>query len=142
MNWPILAVIAPLCFTIYQSLIKLLPPGISIFLVNAYAFLIGSFIMLSIHLLAVNNKTLSLSFKSFYLTLGIGILVTFGNFLIIKCFVLGASQSIFAIIFNTLYIIYGILFGILFWQEKLNFYQIGGILLTIIGIIIVFHFKK
>lgn len=69
-DWKILAVSAPLFFVIYQALAKLLPKDVSVFLVNAYASLIGFAIMLALHFFTSSNKSLLLNMK--YLPLAIG----------------------------------------------------------------------
>src|ERR1039457_20571 len=97
MDWKILSIITPLAFAIYQSISKLLPKTISVYLVNAYAFFIGFIFMLILHFLLSPNKSLSLSAKTLPIVFGIGILLALGNFGIIKAFSLGAPQSLFSI---------------------------------------------
>lgn len=142
MDWKILTIITPLTFAIYQSLSKLLPKTISIYLINAYAFFTGFIFMFILHLLLSPNKSLSLSGKSFPIAIGIGILLAIGNFGIIKIFSLGAPQSLFSIFFYLALLIYGVVFGVLLWHETLNPPQIIGTILSITGIIIIFYFKK
>lgn len=142
LDWKILAVISPLFFAIYQSIAKLLPKSTSVFLVNAYALLIGSIFMLAIHLLTAQNKSISLSSKPFFIAIGIGVLLSLGNSSIIKAYQLGAPQSIFSIISYVLLIIFGILFGIIFWHEKLTLPIIFGTLISIAGILIIIYYKK
>ena len=142
MDWKILAVITPLAFVIYQSLAKLFPKDISIFLVNAYASLVGFVIMLTLHLLISPDKSLSLSGKNLFIAICCGLLISIGNFGIIKSFNLGAPQSLFTPIFYISLIIYGVLFGLLIWHETLNLPQIIGGLLAIAGIIMIVYFKK
>lgn len=142
MDWRIIALIAPLFFVSYQALSKLLPQGISIFLVNAYAGLMGAIVMLVIHLLTATNKSLALSARYLTLAFAIGLFITFGNFVVMKAYALGAPQASFSSIFNPLFIIYGVLFGLLIWHEKLNLGQVGGIILSILGVVAIFYFKK
>jgi len=142
MNWIYFALSAPIFFVIYQTLSKFLPQGLSVFLVNAYASLVGVIFMLIIHFLVANNKSLAIESKYMPIVLGIGLFISLGNFFIIKAFSLGAPQTMFTAIFNPLYIIYGVLFGIFFWHEKLNFYQICGLFLTISGVFITVYFKS
>lgn len=142
LDWKLIAFTAPIFFVTYQSLSKLLPKGISVFLVAAYASLVGFFFMLSLHLLFQSDKSVRLSTRSLALALGMGLLISLGNFGIIKSFSLGAPQSSFSLFFYVPLIIYGIIFGIVFWHEKLQFMQVVGILLSLIGIYIVFRFKQ
>jgi drug/metabolite transporter (DMT)-like permease len=59
-----------------------------------------------------------------------------------KAYSLGAPQSSFTAIFNPLYIVYGVLFGLIIWHEKLNIYQVAGMGLSILGILLMVYFKK
>lgn len=142
MDWKIVAIITPLAFASYQSLSKLLPKTTSVFLVNAYASLIGLVFMLSLHFLLSPNKSLALSSKTIPIVIGIGIFISLGNFGIIKAFNLGAPQSIFSLIFYVILIVYGMLFGLLIWHEQLNLPQILGALMSIAGILTIVYFKK
>jgi bacterial/archaeal transporter family protein len=142
MDWKILAIITPLTFATYQSLAKLLPKTISIFLINTYAFLIGAIVMLILHLTLSPDKALSLSTRSLIIAAGIGILLSVGNWGIIKTLSLGAPQSTFSVLFYVTLLIYGVLFGLLFWKETISLPQILGMVLSVAGIIIVFYFKK
>lgn len=141
-DWKILAVATPLSFVIYQTLSKLLPKDISVFLVNAYASLISFLIMLALHFLTSQDKSLSLGVKYLPIALGIGVLLSIGNFGIIKSYTLGAPQSLFTIIFYVSLIIYGILFGLLVWHEKLTPIQIFGMILAILGLFLTVYFKR
>ena len=142
MDWKIIAIFAPTFFVAYQALSKLLPKGISAFLVNAYASLIGAVVMLLLHLLFSANKSLALTSKYLYLALGIGVLISLGNFMIIKAYSLGAPQTLFSAIFYPTLIILATLAGLLVWHEKLNLGQSLGIALSIFGILMIFYFKK
>lgn len=142
LDWKLIAFTAPIFFVTYQSLSKLLPKGLSVFLVNAYASLIGLVLMLVLHFLTQSDKSVRLSGKSLGLAVGIGLLISLGNLGIIKAFSLGAPQTMFSLFFYVTLIIYGTIFGILFWHEKLQFIQIFGMLLSLTGIFIMFHFKK
>ncbi len=141
-DWKILALTVPLLFAIYQTLSKVLPKDISIFLVNAYASFIGLIIMLSLHLVLSPNKSLMVNPKYLPIILGIGLLIGLGNFGIIKAYSSGAPQSIFTPIFYLVLIIYGTLCGILIWHEKLNFTQIAGLGLLVSGFFLIIHAKK
>ncbi|MDP2650325.1 MAG: hypothetical protein Q8P16_02050, partial [bacterium] len=59
----------------------------------------------------------------------------------IKAFSLGIPQSLFAATFNPLYIVYGVLVGILVWNEKLTMLQIVGIALATVGILLIVQFR-
>jgi drug/metabolite transporter (DMT)-like permease len=141
-DWRILALTVPTLFVVYQSLSKLLPKGTSVFLVNAYASLIGLIIMLGLHLLTQPNKSLSLPSRTLWIALGIGTLIGLGNFGIIKAYSLGAPQSQFTPLFYITLIIYGIILGFVLWHEKLNSAQLVGLLLALSGLIVFFRFKK
>ena len=141
MNWITIAVIAPLFFVSYQALSKLLVKGTSIFLVNAYASLIGAVIMLVLFFFTSENKSIVLDSKNLPLALSIGALIAFGNFLIIKAYVMGAPQSSFTSIFYPVLIVYGVLVGLLFWGDKLGKYQIIGMALLLIGLILITYKK-
>lgn len=142
LDWRVLAISVPLLFASYQSLSKLLPKDTSVFLVNAYASLMGLIIMLSFHMITQTDKSVRLSGKYLLLALGIGTLISFGNWGIIKAFSLGAPQSSFSLFFYITLIIYGTIFGLLFWNEKLNIIQALGMALSILGVFLVVYFKK
>lgn len=141
MSWAILAIIAPIVFVIYHIISKFLPSGISIFLVNAYAFIFGALLMFMAHFLVSEDKSPYLTSKNLIFALSIGACLSFGNFLIIKAFSLGAPQSSFSAIMYPLLITYSLIAGIFIWHEKINVPQFVGILFAIIGIILIFYFK-
>jgi len=141
-TWQTLTLIIPLLFVTYQSLSKLLPKDTSAFLVNAFASLIGFFIMIILHLLFSQQKTLVLQPKVFVISLVIGLLIGLGNSGIIKAYNLGAPLSVFTPLFYSVTIIYGILIGFIVWHEKLNTGQILGALLSLAGIGLIIYFKK
>lgn len=142
MDWKIVAAITPIFFVTYQTLSKLLPKGTSSFLVNAYASLAGLIIMLVLHLLTSQNKSLTLSGKSLPLALGMGILIGVGNYGIIKAYSLGAPQSIFTPLFYVILIVYGTLFGVLLWHEKMTILQVIGTAFSVVGLLIIMYAKK
>jgi drug/metabolite transporter (DMT)-like permease len=142
LDWKILAVAGPLLFATYQSIAKLLPKNSPVYLINAYAFIVGSFFMLLLHFLLSRNKSVSLSSRSFIIAIGIGLLLSLGNFTIIKAYNLGAPQSIYSIIAYVILICFGILFGVLFWHEKITLPIIFGTVLSIAGILIIVYYKK
>lgn len=142
MNWQLIAIIAPIFFVVYQSLSKLFPKDISVFLINAYVSGMGMLVMLLLYFLTSDTKSLSLSPKYLPLALGIGALIAIGNAAIIKAFGLGAPQSEFSSLFYPLLIIYGVVFGFLFWQEKLTWIQGVGIALTLAGLLLITQFKR
>ena len=142
MNWQTLALTVPLLFVMYQTLSKLLPKGTSVFLVNAYASLVGVIVMLALHLIFSSDKQLTLTSRSLWLAIGIGVLISFGNFGIIKAYTLGAPQSLFTPLFYVALIIYGVLLGLLVWHEHLNAYQILGVIMAVVGLGITAYFKK
>lgn len=143
MNWLPLAFVAPLFFAVYQSLSKLLPKDTSIYLVNAYASLIGLVLMLALFFATSGSaRSLRLSPKAFYLALGIGLLISIGNFLIIKAFSLGAPQSQFSAIMYPALMIYALAIGVLIFNEKLHSFQILGVFLTGAGLILITLFRK
>jgi drug/metabolite transporter (DMT)-like permease len=142
LDWKILAITAPIFFVGYQALSKLLPKTISVFLVNAYASLIGLLFMLALHFLLSPSKTIALNTKTLPIAAGMGILIALGNFGIIKAYNLGAPQSLFTIIFYVALIIYGVLFGIMIWHERLSFPQVIGALLSIAGLLLIVYYRK
>ncbi len=142
LDWKILAITTPLLLAIFQALSKLLPKDAPVFLVNAYASLVGFLIMLLLHLLTSSNKSVSPGVKYLPIAFGIGALIGIANFLTIKAYTLGAPQSLFTILFYITLIIYGIIFGVIIWHEKLNIIQIAGTLMAIIGIFVTVYFKK
>ena len=141
-DWKLLAIIAPIFFVIYQAISKLLPKGTSIFLINAYAAFVGLIFMLILHFLLSPSKSLTLNTKVLPMVLGIGIFISLGNYGIIKAYNLGAPQSLFTPIFYVALIIYGVIFGLLIWQEKLTPFQILGIIIAITGLVMTVYFKK
>lgn len=142
MNWLPLAIFGPLFFVAFQSVSKLLPKGTSVFLVNAYGAAAGAILMLAIHLATSSNKSLSMNGKALSMALGMGILISLGNLSLIKAYALGAPQSALTPIFYVLLIMYGIIFGILFFSEKLNWMQFAGMTLAVVGLLITVTFRE
>lgn len=142
MDWRLLALFTPLLFVTFQAISKTLPKDVSIFLVNAYASLIGVGIMLALHFLFSEKKSLILEPKYLTTAVIIGALISLGNFGIIKAYSLGAPQSLFTIMFYVALILYGIIVGLIIWHEHLNLIQTGGIILSIIGIFLVVFFRQ
>ncbi|MDO8513919.1 MAG: DMT family transporter [bacterium] len=142
MTWQIIAIGAPLLFVTYQSISKLLPSDVSPFLINAYASAVGVIVMVALYLLTSTEKSFALASKSLWLAMGIGLLVSVGNAAIIRAYGLGAPQSGFTSVFYPLLIVYAIFFGLLFWQERLNWYQILGTILALTGIVLIVYFKR
>lgn len=141
-DWRLLALIVPITFVSFQSLVKLLPKGVSIFLVNAYASLLGVFIMLLLHFITQSDKSVVLSSKSLWIAVLAGTFISLGNFGIIKAYSLGAPQAVFTPIFYVTLIVYGIFFGLIFFREGLNLAQVFGIFLSVVGVAVVFYFKN
>ncbi len=141
-SWKLIAIFTPITFVIYQTLSKLLPKNTSVFLVTAYASLVGSLVMFAIHLLTSSNKSLQLPSKSLGIAILIGLFIVTGNFLIVKAYSLGAPQSTFTALFYPVLIILGVLFGIMVWHERLNLIQVLGIVLSILGVALISYFRK
>lgn len=141
-DWKLIAVFTPLLFVIYQALTKTLPKGTSVFLVNAYASLIGAVFMLLIFFLTSSNKSIAVSGRVMVTALAIGLLISSGNFLIIKAYSLGAPQSIFTSLFYPILIVCSVAVGLIVWHEKLNAIQILGVVLSIVGVVLVGYFRK
>lgn len=137
-----LAIGAPLLFVTYQSISKLLPADVSAFLVNAYASAIGAIVMLMLYFFTSTEHSFALNSKTLSLAIGIGILVSVGNAAIIKAYGLGAPQSSFTTIFYPLLIVYAIGFGLLFWHERMNWYQVLGTVLSVVGVFLIVYFKR
>lgn len=143
MTWLPLAFIAPLLFAIYQALSKLLPKGTSVYLVNAYASLIGLLLMVALYFVTSHGvKSVRLSTKASYLAIGIGLLISLGNFGIIKAFSLGAPQSQFSAIMYPTLITYALLIGLLVFHEKLHLIQLLGVIIAAIGLFLIVYFRK
>ncbi|HSW47572.1 MAG TPA: EamA family transporter [Candidatus Saccharimonadales bacterium] len=142
LDWKIFAILSPFFFVTYQSITKFIPKNAPLFLINAYGFFIGSIVMLILHLIFSQNKSLALNSKTLLIGIGIGTLLNLGNLSIIKAYNLGAPQSIFSIVVYALLIILGILFGVLFWHEKLSLPVIFGALLSLAGILVIIYSKK
>lgn len=142
MNWKILAVATPLLFVSYQALSKFLPKGTSVFLINAYASFVGMVVMLALYWLTSPVKSVALSSKNISFAVGIGLLISFGNYGIIKAYSLGAPQSIFTPLFYTALIVYGVLFGLLLFHERLNPLQMIGMFLALAGLAMTAFFRK
>lgn len=142
MDWKVLAISVPLLFASYQSLAKFLPKGVSVFLINAYAFLAALVVMLLLHFVTQPNKSLQLSGTSLGIAIAIGFLLGFGNFGIIKSYSLGAPQSLFTVLFYVSLIVYGVILGILIFHEKLHPIQVGGMVLAATGLFLVAYFRK
>ncbi|MCR4325616.1 MAG: DMT family transporter [Patescibacteria group bacterium] len=142
MPWQVLAVSIPLLFVAYQALSKLLPSGTSAFLVNAYASALGAVIMLALYFLTSAQKTFTLDGRTLAIALGIGALISIGNAGIIQAYLWGAPQSSFTAIYYPLLVIYALVVSIIIWHEKLNWYQIAGILLALTGIVLIVYFRR
>lgn len=141
-DWRILAIAMPVFFVIYQAFTKLLPKGTSTFLAGAYALAAAALMMAIMHVLTQDNKSLQLPSKTMLITLGMGAGIALGNFGIIKSLSLGAPQSTFTLLFYVSLLIYGIIFGLVLWREKLQLIQIAGIALACLGIFLAVYFKK
>jgi len=141
MDWKPLALTVPIFFVTYQALAKTLPKNISVFLVNAYASFIGVLIMLALHFLTSSNKP-GPHGKYIWTAVGIGALISLGNFGIIKAFSLGAPQTLFTVMFYVSLIVYGVLVGLIIWHEHLKAIQALGILLAVVGIFLTAYFRK
>jgi len=126
----------------FQSLVRLLPKDTSVFLVNAYAAAVSMIIMITLHLVTQTDKSIHLGSRALMLSLGIGVLIGLGNFGVIKALSLGAPQSMFTPLFYIALIIYGVMFGILFFKDSFNILQSLGLLVAITGIVMIFYFKK
>lgn len=136
--WKLIAALAPLSFVGFQALSKALPKSLSPFFVNGIASLVGAVFMFTAYLATKETTALSeISNRSWSFIVGIGLLISFGNYLVIKAFNLGADQSTFTAIFNPAYIIFGLLAGWLIWQEKLTVMQLSGTGLAVVGIILI-----
>ena len=99
--------------------------------------------MLTLYFYSTHGSiSFKLSAKALYLTLGIGILISLGNFLIIKAFTIGAPQSQFSAIMYPTLIVYGFLIGILAFHEKIHFPQIIGIVFAGVGLFLIAYFRK
>ena len=142
MTWQAFAVSVPLLFVAYQALSKLLPESTSAFLVNAYASAIGAFIMLALYVLTSSQKSFVLDARTLSIALGIGVLISIGNAGIIHAYLLGAPQSSFSAIYYPLLVIYALIVSVIIWHERLNVYQILGIALCIVGILLIVYFKR
>jgi drug/metabolite transporter (DMT)-like permease len=141
-DWKVVALFTPLLFVTFQAISKLLPKGTSIFLINAYASLVGVVVMLLLHFLLSDKKSPILEVKYIPMALAIGALISLGNFGIIKAYSLGAPQSLFTIMFYVALILYGIVVGLIIWHEHLNLIQVGGILLSVVGVFLVVYFRQ
>ncbi|MGB4965887.1 MAG: EamA family transporter [Microgenomates group bacterium] len=142
MDWKLFAVIAPLLLVCYQTLAKLVPKDTPSLLVNAYMLLVGAITMFLLYITNSPSRILTLPMKTFWIVVGIGLCVSLANYSIIKAYSLGAPQSAFSSIFNPLYIIFGILFGIVIWHEKLSMQQIIGIGFALVGMFLIIDQKK
>ena len=141
MTWQLLAIGAPLLFVTYQALSKLLPSDISPFLINAYASAIGVVVMLVLYFLTTAERTIAVSSRTLALAVGIGVLISLGNAAIIRAYGLGAPQASFTSIFYPLLIVYALVFGLVFWHEHLNWYQLLGVALSVVGVLLVVYFR-
>lgn len=143
MDWKTLALSVPLLFVFYQAISKSLPKDISIFLVNAYASFTGVVVMLMLYYLTSSNKTSHApQGKWVGAAIAIGILISVGNFGIIKAYNLGAPQALFTAIFYVALIVYAVLFGLLVWNEHLKPIQLFGIAMAASGVFIAAYFRK
>lgn len=140
-TWQLLAIFTPFLFVTYQTISKFLPKDAPIFLVNAIASFIGAIVMFGLHL-ALSNKAQTLNTRTIPLVIAIGVLISIGNFLIIKAYSLGAPQSVFTSLFYPLLIVYGVVYGFVLWHEKFNGIQFGGLALIACGLILVSFFRK
>jgi drug/metabolite transporter (DMT)-like permease len=142
MDWKPLALSVPLLFVLFQALSKTLPKTTSIFLVNAYASLVGAIIMLALYFLTSDTKASAPHGKYLWTAIGIGALISLDNFGIIKAYSLGAPQALFTAIFYVVLIVYGVLFGLLIWHEHLKLIQLVGIILAGVGMFMAAYFRQ
>jgi drug/metabolite transporter (DMT)-like permease len=142
LDWKMLAVVGPLFFAIYQSLAKMLPKGTSTLVAGAYTFLLCSVLIFLANFIFSSNKSIVLTSKSIPVIVGMAVFLSLGNLSLISAYSLGAPQSIYSIIAYTVLILLGILFGALFWQEKLTTPVIFGTILSIAGILIIIYSRK
>ena len=99
--------------------------------------------MLALYFLTSGDvKSLRLSPKAFYLAIGIGLLISIGNFVIIKAFSLGAPQSQFSAIMYPALISYSLIIGLIAFHEKLHIAQLFGIILAGTGMFLIVYFRK
>ncbi len=98
--------------------------------------------MVALYFLTSDNKNSAPHGKYLWTAIGIGALISLGNFGIIKAYSLGAPQALFTAIFYVVLIIYGVLFGLLVWHEQLKLIQVFGIILAGIGIFIAAYFRR
>lgn len=120
----------------------MLPKGTSSFLAGAYALAAAAVLLATLHVLTQDNKSLLLPSKTMVLTLAMGAGIALGNFGIIKALSLGAPQSTFTLLFYISLLVYGIIFGVVLWREKLHLIQVAGIALACTGIFLAVYFKK
>lgn len=139
-TWQLLAVFTPVLFVTYQTFSKFLPKDAPIFLVNAIASFVGFLVMLGFHF-AVSSK-IAISPKAIQLSVVIGLLISVGNFLIIKAYALGAPQSVFTSLFYPFLIIYGVMYGFVLWHERFHGIQFVGLVCIGVGVILVSYFRK
>ncbi len=136
-----MALSVPLFFVVFQAISKTLPKGVSIFLVNAYASLVGALIMFTLYIVSDKGSSAPKG-KYLWAAFAMGAFISLGNFGIIKAYSLGAPQSLFTAIFYVTLIVYGVLFGLLVWHEHLKAIQVLGILLAGVGIFLTAYFRK
>jgi len=98
--------------------------------------------MVLLYFLTSTEKSVYLASRSLWLAIGIGVLVSVGNAAIIRAYGLGAPQSSFTSIFYPLLIVYALAFGLLFWHERLNWYQVLGVAFSILGVLLIVYFKR
>lgn len=113
----------------------------SAFLVNAYASLAGLTIMLLLYF-TTSPKGAAPHGRYLWTALAIGTLIGLGNFGIIKALSLGAPQSLFTALFYVTLIVYGVLFGLIFWHEHLRTIQLFGIALAALGVFLAAYFRS
>jgi drug/metabolite transporter (DMT)-like permease len=140
-TWQFLAVFTPVLFVTYQTISKFLPKDAPIFLINAIASFVGALVMLLFHFF-FSARAQTINPKTIPLIIAIGLLISVGNFLIIKAYSLGAPQSSFTALFYPLLIVYGALYGYILWQERFSGIQGIGFLLIGVGLVLVSFFKK
>ena len=138
-SWKILAIFTPLLFVTYQTLSKYFPKDAPLLFITALSSLVGAAVLFFIHMLS--HEKVVLSNNSIIIAVAIGILVSVGNFFIMKAYAWGAPQSSFSTIFYPLFILYSIIFGIFLWHEGLSVPQIAGIILIFGGLGLVMFYR-
>lgn len=137
MNWPILAVLSALLYSLSNAITKMFQPklstGLGMFIFSTGVFLASALIAIGMKSGGITPK---FSLPPAYLAIISGIVWAFAQLLLIVTFSKDAPISIAVPIIVGGIAVGGVLTGLVFFGETLSFMRIIGIVTVLIGTVI------